>query len=99
MSAVFRIILAPITWAGGAVKTAFSPFTWMGGSGRRISTWMGQPATAFVVRRIAMVLAVTALLAFWLLAEFTQVEQAPIIELNVELAMWQIGSKLVRPIS
>ncbi len=97
MSAVFRTILAPIAWAGGAVKTAFSPFRWRGGSGGRISTWMGQPATAFVVRRIAMVLAVAALLAFWLLAEFTQVEQAPIIELNEELAMWQIGSKLVRP--
>ena len=86
MSAAFRSILAPIASAGGTLKAVFSP-----------QTWMGQPATAFAVRRIAMAVAVGLLLAFWLLEESRQVEQAPIIALNAELAMWQFGAELGQP--
>ena len=97
MSAVFRNILAPIAWAGGTLRLALRPRTGPGAGGRAISTWMGQPATAFAARRIAMALAVGLLLAFGLLTEFREVEQAPIIALNPDLAMWQLGAELGQP--
>ena len=97
MSAAFKSILAPFASAGGTLKVALSPQTWRGAGGRAISKWMGQPATAIAVRRIAMVLAVGLLLAFWLLADFRQVGQAPMIELNANLPVWQFGAELGQP--
>ena len=89
--------MAPIAWAGGTLRLALRPRTGAGAGGRAISTWMGQPATAFAARRIAMALAVGLLLAFGLLTEFREVEQAPIIALNPDLAMWQLGAELGQP--
>lgn len=97
MSANFRSVLAPIASAGGTLKATLSPQTWTEAAGRAISSWLGQPATAIAVRRIAMVLAVGLLLVFWLLADFRQVGQAPMIELNAELAVWQLVANLGPP--
>ena len=97
MSATFRSILAPFASAGGTIKSALSPQTWTEATGRAISSWLGRPATAFAVRRIAMVLAVVLMLAFWSLADFRQAGQAPMVELNTELAVWQLVANLGQP--